>query len=115
MSDIALDLSGVIALLVFLISGVSLGFGGLVSLIVAFVRGSGTEQGVSRRKSFCFFLAALPLIFLNVLAFGVLLYFVDSNESETNDLLDKITAYAWLPLQPVIWIVLGLVINQLRK
>ena len=115
MSDIGLNLSGIIALFVFLIVAAGLGIGGLVSLLIAFIRGSGTGPGVTKHGAFAFFLAALPLIAVNLIAFGILVYIVDSNAHETNELLDKLAAYAWLPLQLIFWIVLGLILKRIRK
>ena len=115
MSDIGINLSGIIALFVFLIVAAGLGIGGLVSLVIAFIRGSGTDAGVTKHGGFAFFLAALPLIAVNLIAFGILVYFVDSNAHETNELLDRVAAYAWLPLQLILWITLGILIRKIRK
>lgn len=86
-----------------------------MSFIIAYARGTGTEAGIKRQGSFSFFLAALPLIAANLIAFGILVYFVDSNERETNEFLDQAVAYAWLPLQVIFWVILGIFLKRIRK
>ena len=115
MSDIGLNLSGIIALFIFLVSAGGLGVCGLISLVIAFVKASKSRQRAKQQRAFAYFIAALPLIILNLIAFGILAYLVDSNASETNEFIDKASAYMWLPLQPIIWIVFSMSINKLRK
>src|SRR5437868_2848802 len=115
MSDIGLNLSGVIALFVFLLAAGLLAIGGLISLIIAAVRASKSGRKTRQQGAFAFFIGALPLIVVNVIAFGILIYFVDSNERETNEFLDKVAAYVWLPLQVIVWIVSGIILKRVRK
>ena len=115
MSDIGINLSGIIALFVFLAASVVLLIGGIVSLIIAAAKASKAGKGTRHQGAFAFFLAALPLIAVNLIAFGILIYFVDSNERETNEFLDKAAAFVWLPLQFILWIVLGIFSRRVRK
>ena len=114
MSDIGINLDGVIAFFIFLAAAAALAVCGMVSLIVAFVRSSKNGRAVKREKAFRYFLAAIPIIFVNLATFGILLFFVDSNADETNKLADSLALYLWLPLQPLIWIVSGFTLNRLR-
>ena len=113
MSDIGLNLSGIIALLVFFGAAAGLALAGIASLLIAYVRGE--DSGFKKHGAFLFFLAALPLIAINLIEFGILVYSVDSNERETNEFLDKAAAYVWLPLQPIIWIILGIFLKRVRR
>jgi len=115
MSDIGLNLSGIIALFIFLVAAGGLGVCGLISLVIAIVKASKTRQRAKQQGSFAYFIAAVPLILLNLIAFGILAYLVDSNANATNEFIDKATAYVWFPLQPFIWIVLGVSINKFKK
>ncbi len=115
MSDIGLNLSGIIALFVFLLAAAGLGLGGLVGLAVAFFKALKDGQTAKQQGAFAYFIASVPLILLNLIAFGILAYLVDSNAGETNEMIDKAAAYVWLPLQPITWIILGVVINKLKK
>ena len=115
MSDIGLNLSGIIALFVFLIVSGAMALFGLVSLVFAFVKASKTGMPAKKQGAFAFFVAAVPLLVVNLLAFGILVYTVDSNARETNEFIDKAVLFAWLPLQPIIWIVGGMTINKLKK
>ena len=115
MSDIDINLSGLIALFVFLTGAGLLAVGGSVSLIIAAVKASKSGRKTRQQGAFAFFLAALPLIVVNLIAFGILAYSVDSNERETNEFLDKSAAYAWLPLQFIFWVILGIFLKSLKK
>ena len=115
MSDIGLNLSGIIALFVFLLAAGLLAIGGLVSLVVAAVKGSKSGQKTRQQGAFAFFLAGLPFIAVNLIAFGILVYFVDSNERETNEFLDRMAAYVWLPLQVIFWIGSGIILKRVRR
>ena len=90
MSDIGLNLSGIIALFVFLLAASGLGVGGLICLAVAFFKASKNERGAKEQGGFAYLLASIPLLLLNLIAFGVLTYLVDSNSVETNEMLDKV-------------------------
>jgi ABC-type Na+ efflux pump permease subunit len=114
LSDITLHFYGLIALFVFLISIAGLFLAALVCLIIAFIKSGKANQKVSSHPAFAYFLSVLPLIIVNAAAFGILLYFVDSDSEETNQFLDKIAFYVWLPLQLVIWFVTGKIIQKLR-
>ena len=113
MSDIGLNLDGIIALLIFLVGAAVLGVGGILSLIIAFVTAAKRDQSIRKQGAFQYFLVTVPLVFLNLAAFGILLFFVDSNSDGTNQLADSIALYAWLPLQPIIWIAGGFILNKL--
>ncbi len=114
MSDIGINLSGIIALFVFLIAAAGLGLCGLISLIVALVKASKAGKPVKNQGAFAFFIAAVPLLILNLIAFGILFLIVDSNAHETNEFIDKAALFAWLPLQVIAWIVAGVIINKLK-
>lgn len=114
MSDISINLDGLVALLVFLLASAGLAVGGIVSLVIAFVLASKRDGPVRKQNAFAYFLASAPLLILNLAAFGILLFFVDSNPDEFNKLADRIVLYAWLPLQPVIWILAGMFLNKLK-
>lgn len=107
MSDISIHFYGVIALFVFLISAVGSVLTGFICLIIAAIKSGKVNQKASSQPAFAYFIATLPLIVINAIAFGILLYFVDSNSDETNVFLDKITFFAWLPGQLIIWLVTG--------
>ena len=115
MSDIGLNLSCIIALFIFLVTAGGLGVCGLISLIIAFVKASRAQQRAKQQRAFAYFIAAVPLMLLNLIAFGILAYMVDSNANATNEFIDKAAAYVWLPLQPILWIVLGMSINKLKR
>jgi len=115
MSDIGLDLPGLIALCVFVLSAIILAICGVVSLIIAVFKGSKTWHGTKRSGAFGFFIAAVPLILLNAAAFGVLIAFVDSFGRETNEIIDNVAFFTWLPLMAVVWIILGLAIKKRRS
>jgi len=113
-SDIGLDLSGVIALLVFMISSAIYGSVGLVSLIIAIVLGSAKEKGLRGSKAFGFFIAALPFAIINLIGFGGMFYTADSNSHNVNDILDK-AACGWALIQPIIWIAAAVFFNRFRR
>ncbi|CAN5572407.1 hypothetical protein BH10ACI2_BH10ACI2_17860 [soil metagenome] len=115
MSDIGLDLSGIVALLLFLAIAAGLGICGLVSGIVALSRGKGARSGVVSQRAFGYFAAAGALGLINLILFGILLAFVDSISKEFNEILDKAALFVWLPLQPVVWIVSAIIFNKKRK
>lgn len=102
-------------MIVFLASASSLGICTLVSGLIALYRASGSTRGVKAEPAFGFFAAAGVLGTLNLILFGILLYFVDSTAREINEVLDKAAFYAWLPLQPVIWIASAMIFNRSRK
>ena len=113
MSDISLDLAGVIALLVFMISAAIFGFAALISLIVALAMGAGKEKGIVRTKAFGFFAIAIPFVFLDLISFAAMFYTADSNSHRTNDLLDT-AACGWFLLQPLIWVAAAIILNRIR-
>lgn len=115
MSDIGINLSGIIALFVFLAAAAGLGLFGLASLVVAFVNASKTGQPVKNHVAFAYFIAAVPLLIVNLIAFGILLLIVDSNAHESNESIDKAALFVWLPLQLISWIILGLFLKRIRK
>ena len=115
MSDIGIDLSGVIALFIFLLAAVAIGICGLISLIIAFVTASKNGRTVKAQRAFAYFWAAVPLVLLNLIVFGMLAILVDSNSRETNETIDRAAGYVWLPLQSVMWIGSGLILNKLKK
>ena len=115
MSDIGINLSGVVALLILLASASVLGVFALVSGIVALVRGKGIKRGVISQPAFGFFSAAVALGIIDLIVFGILLFFVDSNQREINESIDKIAFYAWLPLQPIVWIASAVIFSKVRK
>ena len=87
MSDISLDLAGVIALLVFMISAAIFGFASLISLIIALALSAGNEKGFFRTKEVDFF-APDPFVSLDFIGFAAMFYIADSNSHRTNDLID---------------------------
>jgi hypothetical protein len=115
LSDITLHFYGLIALFVFLISISGVFLTAFICLIIAFIKSGKANQKTSSHPAFAYFLSTLPLMVINAAAFGILLYFVDSNSEETNQFLDKIAFFAWLPLQPVVWFVIGKIILKVRK
>jgi len=113
MSDISLDLAGVIALLVFMISAAIFGFAALISLILAVAMGAGSEKGFFRTKAFGFFVVAVPFVILDLIGFAAMFYTADSNSHRTNDLLDT-AACGWFVLQPIVWIIAAIILNRIR-
>jgi hypothetical protein len=113
-SDITLDLSGVIALLLFLISAGVFGLVALISLILAVVMGSGKSKGLKGSKAFGFFIAAIPFVIINQIGFGGMFYTADSNSHNVNDILDK-AACGWALIQPIIWIAAAVFFNRFRR
>ena len=113
MSDISIDLAGVIALLIFMFSAAGFGAAAGISLIVSVATGPGTGKKVTRTRAFGFFIAAIPLGLLNVAGFLFMFYTADSNARRLNDLLDD-AALGWLLLQIAIWIIAAIVFNKIR-
>ena len=114
MSDISLDLSGVIALLIFMFSAVSFGFAGLIALIIAIATGSGPDRRFVRTKAFGFFVTAAVFAVLNLVGFIVMMYTTDSNPHSLNSVLDT-SACGWVILQPIVWIASAIVFNRIRS
>ena len=112
MSDIGLNLSGVIALFVFLFAAVSLVVSGLICLIVASVKAGNKGETTRQQGAFTYFLASLPLVGLNLIFFGILFLIVDSASREQMELADKAAAYVWLPLQVFMWIAIGMAFRK---
>lgn len=113
MSDISIDLSGVIALLIFMMSAAGFGFAALISLIVAIAGGAGSENGIVRTKAFGFFATAIAIGLVNLVGFTIMFYTVDSNSHDTNSILD-ISAGVWALLQLFVWIAAALRFNRVR-
>src|SRR5260221_4237338 len=112
-SDMSIDLAGVIALLMFMFSGVAFGFAAGISLIVSVATGPGTGKKLVPTRAFGFFIAAIPLGLINLAGFLFMLYTADSNTHRLNDLLDD-AACGWLLLQIAIWIIAAIVFNKVR-
>jgi hypothetical protein len=115
LSDIGLDLSGIVALLIFLATAATLGVCGLICGIVAFVRGHGTAGGVKTQPAFGYFALAAAMGLVNLIAFGVLLVLVDHIDKDLGARFDMLALYVWLPAQPVLWLASAVVFNKLRK
>lgn len=115
MSDIAIDLSGFIALLVFFWSAIVWGICGGICALIAYFKGSAKKAAVRSHSAFGFFVAAVPLGIVNLIAFGLLAYFIDSIDSSVNGVFDMTALYAWAPLQPIIWVIAGFVIKKWQK
>jgi len=115
MSDVTIDLSGLIALLIFFWSAALFLVVGIVNVLIANFRGPKKTGGVKKHPAFGFFAVAVVLMVLNLVAFGLLAYFVDANVDTFNDKLDAFALYAWLPIQIVIWIAGALIYNKIRK
>ncbi|MEP6849869.1 MAG: hypothetical protein ABI999_13515 [Acidobacteriota bacterium] len=113
MSDISLDLSGVIALLIFMFSAAGFGLAGLIALIIAIAIGSEPGRRIVRTKAFGFFIAAVVLALFDLVGFIVMMYTVDSNPHRINTLLDT-AALGWLPLQLAIWVIGAILFNRIR-
>jgi hypothetical protein len=114
LSDISIHFYGVIALLIFLISIGGLFLTGLICVSIAFIKAGNANRKPTSHRAFAYFLSTVPLMAVNAAAFGILLYFVDSNSDETNQFLDKTTFYGWLPAQLVIWFVSGKIIRKFQ-
>ncbi len=115
MSDIMIDLSGIIALLVFFWSAAMFLVIGIVNVLIANFRGPKKSGGVKKHPAFGFFAVAVVLMVLNLAAFGLLAYFIDANVDTFNDKLDAFALYVWGPIQIVIWIAAALIYNKTRK
>jgi hypothetical protein len=115
LSDIGLDLSGVIALIVFLASAAGLGICGLICGLVAIARGHGTSGGILAQPAFGYFAFAMALVVVNLIGFGVLLAVVDDIDKALGALFDSIALYAWLPVQPVLWLASAILFNRSRR
>ena len=113
MSDIMANLAGVIALLIFMFSGVAFGFAAVISFIVSIATGPGSGKKLVRTRGFGFFLAAIPLGLINLAGFLFMLYTADSNTYRLNELLDN-AALGWLVLQILIWIAAAILFNKIR-
>jgi hypothetical protein len=114
LSDISIHFYGLIALFVFLTSIGGLVLTGLICVFITFIKAGNTNRKPTSHPAFAYSVAALPLMIVNATAFGILLYFVDSNSDETNQFLDKTTFYGWLPAQLVIWFVSGKIIRKFQ-
>jgi hypothetical protein len=115
MSDIGIHFEGIIAAAIFLLSAAALAICGAISLFIAFIRKSGTAASIRRQRAFSFCLASVPLIILNLAGFGIMFYCIDSNTQSVNDILDKAALFGWLPLQVIIWIGGGLLLQKLTR
>lgn len=111
MSDISIDLSGVIALLIFMMSAAGFGFAALIGLIIAIA--GRCEDGIVRTKAFGFFVTAIAIGLVNLVGFTIMFYTVDSNSHDTNSILD-ISAGVWALLQLFVWIAAALGFNRVR-
>lgn len=115
MSDIGIDLSGLIAMLVFLAAAVGLGICLVVFGLVAYGRGKGTSVGVTAQSAFGYFALAAVLCVVNLAAFVIMLVAIDRIDKDNGAFIDMIALYAWLPAQPIIWLVAVVLFNKLRK
>ena len=113
MSDITLDLSGVIALLAFIFAAAGFSLAAFISLIVAMAGSLSSEKGVRSSKAFGFFVTAIPFIVIDLIGVLALFYTVDSNSHDTNNFLD-IAVSIWLLIQPVVWIAAAIMFNRAR-
>lgn len=94
MSDIGIDLSGIVALFIFLAAAAGLFICGLICGVVAIVRGRGTAGGIKAQPTFGFFALAALLVLVNLIAFGILLAVVDDIDKAFAARLDNIALYA---------------------
>ena len=113
MSDITLDLSGVIALLAFIFSAAVFSLAAFISLVIAMAGSLSSEKGISGGKAFGFFLTAIPFIVIDVIGSLAMFYTVDSNSHDTNAFLD-IAVGVWFLLQPIVWIASAIIYNRTR-
>ncbi|MEP6945044.1 MAG: hypothetical protein ABJA02_03945 [Acidobacteriota bacterium] len=114
MSDIGLNLSGLLALIVFAWSAIGLAILALISLAIAYLGRSG-NRGVRKHWAFGSFVSAAVLVILNLLALGAFAFLIDSMDQATNEVFDKIAIYVWAPLQLIIWIATAFLFNRSRK
>ena len=115
MADIDINFSGLIALAIFLIAAAASALVGIISLIVAIAKTSNSGQKPGDHRAFAYLISALPLLIANVILFVIVFSFFKTNMRSTNDLIDKVTIFAWLPLQPIIWILCRMIINKRKK
>jgi hypothetical protein len=105
MSDIGLNISGIIAMFVFAWSAGGSALFSFIGLMIASEGAAGTGfGGIKKQRTFSFSVTAAALMCLNILALAVLAYFVDSINDGINEMVDKFALYAWVPLQLVVWI-----------
>ena len=115
MSDIGIDLSGIVALIVFLAAAAGLVICGIACGIIAFVRGRGTADGIKAQPAIGFFAVAVLLVLVNLIAFGILLAIVDDIDKGLGARFDNIALYAWLPVQPILFLVSATLFNRSRR
>jgi hypothetical protein len=115
LSDIGIDLSGLIALIVFLAAAAGLVICGLICGVVAIFRGRGTTGGIKAQPAFGFLVLAAILVKVNVIAFAIVLAVVDDVDKALTALLDNIALYAWLPVQPILWLGTAFLFNRSRR
>ncbi len=110
-----LDLSGLIAFLVFFWSATTFFVAGIISVVVASTRGPSKTGGVKKHPAYGFFVVAAILMVLNLAGFGVLWYLIDADVKMSFETLDAFAVYVWMPLQFVIWVAASLIYNKSRK
>jgi hypothetical protein len=115
MSDIGIDLSGLIALIVFLAAAAGLVICGLICGVVAVVRRRGTAGGIKAQPAFVYSVVAVLLVLVNLIAFAIVLAVVDDIDKSLAARLDNIAMFAWLPVQPIVWLGTAFLFNRSRR
>lgn len=115
MSDITIDLSGIIALVVFFGSAAAFFVAGIISVLVANSRGRAKAGGVKKHSAYGFFATAAVLMVLNLAGFGVMWYLFAANVSGILALADDVALFGWIPLEIVIWVFASSIYNRFRR
>lgn len=110
-----LDLSGLMALVVFFWSALVFFVAGIICVLVANFRGPVKAGGVKKHAAFGYFAVAAILMVVNLAAFGTVWYLVDSGFDSAYAKLDEFAIYIWIPLEIVIWPVAAFIYNKFRK
>lgn len=110
-----LDLSGLVAGIVFIGSAFALFIFGVISEIIALVRGGWTKAGFRSQGAFGFLVSAFVLGAIDLVFFGIFYLFGNFTSTNFREILDALAFYGWLPLQPVLWIAAAIIFNKRRK
>ena len=115
MSDIDINLSGLLALVTFLLSAAGCAVTFFVCLVVAFVKASKAERSVGKQRVFAYVISAALLLVANLIAFSIFFGILDATNRDTKNVVDTLAMFAWAPLQPILWIATGMIVNKTRK
>lgn len=107
MSDIGLDLAGIIAVFAVILTALVLILLAIITLAASFYQKSLNGEKLAGQNPFVYFLSATGLLIANSLIFVLVTTAVDHFSRDARETLDNLMLFGWLPLNLIAFWITG--------